>query len=62
MENPVNNYGTKPGILGGTFLSIAANINTGDILRTAILAAVGAIVSFFVSIFLKMLLQRIKRK
>jgi hypothetical protein len=50
MENPVNNYGTKPGILGGTFLSIVANIDSGDIIRIAMLAAVGAIVSFFVSI------------
>jgi mannitol-specific phosphotransferase system IIBC component len=62
MENPVNNSGTKIGTVGGTLLSIAANISSGDLLRTAILAAVGAIISFTVSVLLKLLLQRIKKK
>jgi len=62
MENPVNNSGMKTGTVGGTLLSIAANISSGDLLRTAILAAVGAAVSFTVSVLLKLLLQRIKKK
>ena len=38
--------GTKLGTLGGTLLTIFGNIQSEDILRTAILAAIGATVSF----------------
>ena len=34
---------TKAGTAGGTLLSIFANIHSGDILKTAILAAIGAV-------------------
>ena len=62
MNNIVNDSSTQTGTIGGTLLSIAANISSGDLFRTAILAAVGAIVSFTVSVLLKMLLHRIKKK
>ena len=56
------NTGAKAGTIGGTLLSIFSNIPTTDYLRTAVLAALGAIVSFIVSILLKKLLQWIRKK
>lgn len=41
------------GTAGGTFLSIVPNINSDDIVKTIILASVGAIVSFTISLLLK---------
>ena len=46
---------------GGTLLSVITNIHIGDIGKTALLAAIGAIVSFFVSLLLKVLLKRFQR-
>ncbi|MFV0228391.1 hypothetical protein OBK05_11960 [Empedobacter falsenii] len=43
------------GVLCGTTFSIIGNIGLSDLLQTAILAGVGAIVSFVVSYFLKKL-------
>lgn len=53
--------GTRAGIIGGTLLSIMVNISSGDLISTAVLAALGAVVSFFVSIILKWLIKQIKR-
>jgi hypothetical protein len=52
---------TKAGTMGGTFLSIFFNIDNEDLLKTAILAAVGALVSFSVTLTLKFLLRRRKK-
>ena len=52
---------TKAGTAGGTLLTIMANINQADLLKTAILAALGAIVSFAVTIILKFLIKRFKK-
>ena len=38
---------TKAGTAAGTLLSIFANINSMDLIKTALLAAVGALVSFW---------------
>jgi len=43
---------------GGTLLSVVAQLGMHDVVRTAILAAIGAVVSFLVTF----LLQRLKRK
>lgn len=45
----------KVGTTSGTLLSIVPNIFSEDILKTVILAIVGATVSFSVSLFLKWL-------
>ncbi|WP_194269491.1 hypothetical protein [Oceanihabitans sp. IOP_32] len=45
----------KVGTTSGTLLSIIPNIFSEDILKTVILAVVGASVSFAVSLFLKWL-------
>ena len=46
---------TKAGTVSGTLLTIFANINSDDLVKTALLAAVGALVSFSVTIALKAL-------
>lgn len=57
----VFDQGTKAGTLGGTLLTIVANIQSEDLIKTGILAAVGAVVSFGVTLFLKFLIKRIKK-
>lgn len=52
---------TKTGTAGGTLLTIFANISSDDLLKTAILAGVGAIVSFSVTLFLKLLIKRFRK-
>jgi ABC-type sulfate transport system permease component len=52
---------TKAGTAGGTLLSIFANINSEDLIKTAVLAAVGAVVSFAVTLLLKLLAKRVKK-
>lgn len=51
----------KAGTIGGTLLTIVANIRSEDLVKTGILAAVGAVVSFGVTMFLKFLIRRSKR-
>ena len=61
MMNQVFDQNTKAGTLGGTFLTIVVNIQSSDLLKTGILAAIGAVVSFGVTLFLKFLIKRIKK-
>lgn len=49
------------GTAGGTFLSIVPNIHSEDITKTIILATVGAIVSFIISLLLKSLQKKHKK-
>tara|TARA_R110000850_G_scaffold80947_2_gene174053 strand:- start:48840 stop:49022 length:183 start_codon:yes stop_codon:yes gene_type:complete len=55
------NNQTFMGTAGGTFLSIIPNIQSEDIVKTIVLASVGAVVSFVISLLLKSL-QRKRRK
>ncbi|CAM2849521.1 hypothetical protein SAMN05444143_101934 [Flavobacterium succinicans] len=48
----VNNP-TLKGTAGGTFLSMIPNLSSDDIVKTIILAAIGAVVSFMISLLLK---------
>jgi len=52
---------TKAGTIGGTFLSIFFNIDSEDLVKTGVLAAIGAVISFSVTLFLKFLIKRIKK-
>ena len=52
---------TKAGTVSGTLLSIFANINSEDLIKTTVLAALGAIVSFAVTLLLKLLAKRMKK-
>jgi uncharacterized membrane protein len=48
-----NDFQIKSGVIGGTLFSTAFNISLNDMFFTIIMAAIGAAVSFFVSMFLK---------
>jgi len=56
----------KASVLGGTFFASIANIGAEDLLTTIILATIGAVVSFIVSILLrfvfKMITTRFKKQ
>jgi mannitol-specific phosphotransferase system IIBC component len=53
--------GTKAGTIGGTFLTVAANIHNDDMIKTIVLAAIGAIVSFSVSLLMKLLILKLRK-
>jgi len=49
------------GTFSGTILSIIPNLSSGDLFKTAILAAVGAAVSYIVSFILKQLFRKYEK-
>jgi len=53
---------TLAGTLGGTFLTVLGNIPLADVSRTVAMAAVGATVSFLVSLGLKYIWEWVKRR
>ncbi|MCD6065852.1 MAG: hypothetical protein K0S33_678 [Bacteroidetes bacterium] len=53
--------GTILGTVSGTALTVVVNIGSSDIIKTAVLAAIGAVVSFFVSVGLKWLVKKVWR-
>lgn len=52
----------RAGVYGGTLLVIIAHLHLNEMVSAAILAAIGALVSFSVSHFLKYLFHKVKRK
>jgi hypothetical protein len=52
---------TLIGTAGGTFLSVLPNLNSEDVLKTVLLAAIGAIVSFALSMALKFFIKKFKK-
>lgn len=52
---------TRIGTAAGTLLTIFANISEADVLKTVVLAGIGAIVSFGVTVLLKFLYRKIKK-
>ena len=57
---PPNNH-TFYGTIGGTLLSLAASIQSADIWKTIVLATIGALVSFMVSLLLKRFTRKRKK-
>lgn len=55
------NQPTLIGTVGGTLLSVMANLGSSDVVKTMILASIGATVSFIVSLLLKCLFKKHKR-
>ena len=55
-----NNH-TLIGTAGGTFLSVVPNIQSADVLKTIVLATVGAVVSFTISLVLKYIIKKHKK-
>lgn len=60
MNNSTHS-GTILGTVSGTVLTVAVNIGSSDIVKTGVLAAFGAVVSFSVSLLLKWLIKLRKR-
>jgi hypothetical protein len=52
---------TLVGTAGGTFLSMLPNLNSEDVIKTVILATIGAVVSFSISVLLKYLCKKHKK-
>lgn len=52
----------KSGTAGGTLTIILANITANDIIKTAILAAIGATVSFGLSLLLRKMIVKEKKR
>lgn len=53
--------GTILGTVSGTGLTVLANIGSSDIFKTVVLAAIGAVVSFCVSVSLKWLAKKLRK-
>lgn len=51
---------TAIGTISGTALTILVNIGSQDIFKTVVLAVIGAVVSFIVTITLKWIVKKIK--
>ena len=49
---------TIMGTVSGTVLTVLVNIGSSDIIKTVVLAVLGAVVSFGVSLLLKWLLRK----
>ncbi len=62
MAMSANHQVTAAGTLGGTLLSMFATVQTGDITKTIILATIGAVVSFFVSLGLKWIAKTLRTR
>jgi hypothetical protein len=56
------NHSTLLGTVSGTVLTVIVNLDLQDITKTAVLAAVGAVVSFVVSVSLKWIVRRLNKK
>jgi hypothetical protein len=52
---------TVIGTAGGTFLSVLPNLHSEDVLKTIILATLGAVVSFSISLILKFFIRKHKK-
>jgi hypothetical protein len=52
---------TLMGTAGGTFLSVLPNLHSEDVLKTVVLASVGAFVSFTISLILKFFIKKHKK-
>lgn len=62
MEPSLPGNATLAGTAGGTLLVVLLQIGQGEVFKTVLLAAIGATVSFCVSVFLKWLCRRFKQK
>jgi hypothetical protein len=60
MEQHFDNT-TKAGVATGTVLTVLENISSQDLVKTTLLAAVGAFVSFIATLILKYIIQRFKK-
>jgi hypothetical protein len=52
---------TKAGTISGTLLTIIGNLHSEDLIKTAMLAGIGALVSFTVTLAMKLLMKWFKK-
>jgi uncharacterized membrane protein YgaE (UPF0421/DUF939 family) len=62
MNSDSGHNGTLFGTIGGTLLSVLASVHLGDIFKTVLLAVIGAVTSFAVSLLLKKITLYFKKK
>jgi hypothetical protein len=63
MDNTIISPATKAGTAGGTLLVVILDIfSATDIMHTVVVSGVGAAVSFLVSMGLKMVVRRFRKK
>ena len=62
MDNIPANNNTRAGTAGGTFLILFLQIGSGEMVKTILLAGLGAIVSFTVSMGMKWLCGKLRKK
>lgn len=60
MQNHHHTSGTLLGTVSGTALTVVVNISSSDIIETVVLASLGAVVSFSVSLLLKRIFKKEK--
>ena len=60
LERMDNSLTLRAGTFGGFALSIIPNITSADVLKTIVLAFIGAVVSFGVTLLLKQLTSKKK--
>lgn len=54
--------GTRTGTVSGTLLVILSNIHLTDIIQTSVLAGIGATVSFGITLLLKWVVKKWKKR
>jgi len=52
---------TKAGTISGTLLTIVGNLHSEDLIKTAMLAGIGAMVSFTVTLAMKLVMKWFKK-
>jgi len=57
-----HNTGTVSGTAGGTLLVLLTQINKADLINTCVMAGVGAMVSYLVSLGMKWLIGRVSNR
>ncbi len=60
MEHSIYNVHARKGTLGGMLVIFLTNISSGDLIKTVVLAATGAAVSFIVSFLMKCAMDKWK--
>lgn len=60
LERMDNSLTLKAGTFGGFALSVIPNITSADVLKTIVLAFIGAVVSFGVTLLLKQMTSKKK--
>ena len=60
LEGMDNSLTLRAGTFGGFALSVIPNLTSADVIRTIVLACIGAVVSFGVTVLLKRLTSKKK--